>query len=132
MSSYSKEDQLKKNLTPVKSNKRPKKVYKTKKKKKRLSLEFPQHIKNSIKIRDNGCYLCTKNKKANYLHIHHFIYKSAFGLGIIENGIALCNKHHTDVHRHDIGFKLRDELQAYLDRLYPSFDNSMRKYRKWK
>ena len=119
--------------TPFKSNKRPKKMrskavrFNTRTK----ALEFPQNIKIDIKLRDDGCVLCTTNRKANFLHAHHFVYKSANGLGIIENGIALCNHHHDQIHSHDLNGKLKQQLQDYLDTLYPNFDNSMRKYKKY-
>lgn len=93
-------------------------------------LNFPQHVKEEIKLRDNRCVIC--KTKTELLTAHHFVYKSAMGMGIKENGVCLCNSCHDRVHRHDYDLKLRDYLQGYLDELYPDFDNSMRKYKKWR
>ena len=123
MSSYSKENQLRKHKTHQRIPMH---------RKKKMVLDFPQHVKIDMKLRDNGCVLCITNNKANYLHAHHFIYKSALGMGIIENGVALCNTCHTNVHLHDKDFVIRDRLQDYLDEKYPDFTNEMRKYKKWR
>jgi len=92
-------------------------------------LNFPQHVKDSMKLRDGRCVLCKSVK--NKLSAHHFIYKSAFGMGIIENGVSLCIECHDDIHNHDPNYGLRDYVQQYLDTLYPEFDNNMRKLKKY-
>jgi len=96
----------------------------------KIDLNFPQHVKIAIKLRDGRCVLCKSPRKM--LTAHHFIYKSAMGMGIIENGVATCNDCHDDVHKHDLDGELKQRLQDYLDEKYPHFSNEMRKYKKWK
>ena len=95
----------------------------------KIDLNFPQHVKIAIKLRDGRCVNCGSPREM--LTAHHFVLKSAYGMGIIENGIALCNKCHTNVHLHDKDFIIRDRLQDYLDEKYPHFSNEMRKYKKY-
>ena len=116
---YSKERQLKRSRQKIPFKRR-----------KKFVLDFPQHVKDSIKLRDGKCCIC--QTRTEYLTAHHFVYKSAMGMGVIENGVALCHSCHDRVHRHDYDGELKQHLQEYLDRLYPEFDNSMRKYKKWR
>lgn len=90
----------------------PKPEHKRKEPKRAARAAFNQKTRKRIIERDNG--LCVRCRKP-YDAIHHIIFRSAGGMGTMENGVCVCTACHGWAHA---GRKGRQWFEQYqLERL---------------
>ena len=114
----------------------------SKKKSKKISLNFTQEVAERIFERDGQqclfCKLgyhmeCKSPMLLGIPDIMHFVNKSQGGLGIEENGVTGCRYHHGLLDNGNAG--LREEMlgimEEHLRSHYPNWDKSKLIYSKW-
>ena len=94
------------------------------------ALQIPMKVKKCVWDRDGGeCIIC-RNPNAD--PSCHYIRRSKGGLGIKENIVTLCARHHMmlDSPNSPEQKLLRIKVREYLERHYPGFPDEKRIYRK--
>lgn len=90
--------------------------------------EFPPKVKKIIFERDGGCcVLCGKPGMPNA----HFVPRSHGGLGVEQNGLTLCFDCHYEYDHTANRQEIHERLKAYLQGIYPEWDESKLIYRKY-
>ena len=85
-----------------------------------------KEVWNEVYYRDYGCIIC----RTQNVQCHHFIPRSQGGLGIKENLVMLCVKHHNAIHSSNYTKELKEHCKTYLTGLYGELDINDLKYKK--
>ena len=96
-------------------------------------LDFPPKTKQEMMERDKGCVYCGKTSTLTYAHI--FVARSKMGLGLINNGVILCMRHHGILDNgvdSNMANKIDKYCKNYLTNIYGKIDIESLKYNKWK
>ena len=85
--------------------------------------------KKKVWQRDFGrCVLCGSNNAGPHCH---YIRRSQGGLGIEENIWTGCHRCHEAFDAEGTGGPLHERMMDYFKTLYPEWDESKLKYKKW-
>ncbi len=84
-------------------------------------------IRQKVVQRDRCCIFCGTSQN---LQIAHYIGRGAGGLGIEENLTLACLRCHMELDQGVNSKHMRLRQKIYLQKLYPDFNESDRRYRK--
>ena len=87
-------------------------------------------VKKAVWARDNGeCIICHSPDADPSCH---YIRRSQGGLGIEQNIVTLCARHHLELDSPNSPAQqaLRTRVRLYLNRFYPDFSDEDRVYKK--
>ena len=91
--------------------------------------QIPKKVKDAVWKRDNErCVVCGVWCPSECACCH-FIGRGRLGLGIEQNIITLCAKHHRMLDNGEYG---RDQIREYLKGIYPDWNEKDLVYSKWK
>lgn len=98
------------------------------KSKRTKALDISLKVKEIVWERDNKCCILCGNPQA--MPNAHYVPRSSGGLGIKENVVTLCQKHHDDYDKTTDRQTLMFYIAVYLDNKYPNFKHNDRFYKK--
>lgn len=84
--------------------------------------------RNEVLRRDDCCCIICGTKKD--LQIAHYISRARNGLGIPENLVTLCYKHHFQYDNGKFHLEIKKRIENYLQAHYPDWNNINLIYRK--
>ena len=89
-----------------------------------------KRTRQRILVRDNGnCIVCGSMYG---IELHHYILRSANGMGTKENLVCLCGRCHFNIHNNiELSNPLNENIENYLNNLYPNFKDEDRVYKHW-
>ena len=130
---FSKERQLRKRITPIKSNKRPYKRMRNNSIKfntRTKATDITKNTRRDVLVRDNGkCIFCGTIYSLTMCHV---IPRSKMGLGIEQNLVSGCLNCHHEFDNTINRPKYMAIAKEYLKRFYPLFKDEDRVYKKWR
>lgn len=99
------------------------------KSKRAKSCDIGPAVKDAVWERDNQCCILCGNHEA--MPNAHYISRAQGGLGVPENIVTLCIACHTAYDHTDQRKAYRERIRAYLQFIYPGWDESKLAYRKY-
>jgi hypothetical protein len=70
---------------------------------------FPAHLRRLIEVRDHHCVFAGCDAPSYWCDVHHVIHWAHGGQTDVDNGVLLCERHHTKVHH---GFTVEREADG--------------------
>ena len=91
------------------------------------STDISPGVRKIVSDRDNKCIFCGS---LYGIQLAHYIPRSSGGLGIKENLTCACYECHHNLDQTTNRASMREVQKAYLERFYPEFPDSLRKFQK--